>query len=344
MVQSGTLHGDAYDAQVKDWAAKGAVLVGDAGQLEIQCATLSKNSITSIINNLTSSMTTDLAIFSVGFLVSIGLAIVIVKQINDSLRSVTHELGDGSNQVSTAATQVSAASQVLAREASEQAAMIEQTSAAACEIDSMATRTAASARVATDLVIEAVKSTEHTNRSVEDCVEAMKAIGESSGKIAKTLQVIDKIAFQTNILALNAAVEAARAGEAGMGFAVVAEEVRNLAHRCASASEEISVLIEQSVGNSDAGRIKIGLLAESGRNVSGVFAQMKILVEEITGSSQEQSLAIGQIGKAIQAMERVTQKSAATAEESAAASEQLNAQSAQLLQLASQLGRMVDGV
>jgi methyl-accepting chemotaxis protein/methyl-accepting chemotaxis protein-1 (serine sensor receptor) len=273
---------------------------------------------------------------------AVGASLVwVIRGLNAELTRNASELTEGSDQVSSAATQVSVSSQSLARDTSDQAAMIEETSASAEEINSMARRNTESAKSATDLVMEAVKSTEQTNLAVADCVDAMNAIGESSSKIAKTLQVIDKIAFQTNILALNAAVEAARAGEAGMGFAVVAEEVGNLAQRCSSASEEISVLIEQSLGNSDTGRAKMTTLVESGERVNQVFASMKVLVEQISLSSEEQGRGIDQIGRAIQKMEQGTQKSAANAEESAAAAEQLNAQSEQLREVADSLGAMI---
>ncbi len=274
--------------------------------------------------------------------IAVGAALIfIIRGLDAQLRESAQALAEGADQVSSAATQVSSSSQSLARDTSEQAAMIEETSASAEEINSMARRNTESARNATALVAEAVKTTEQTNRAVADCVHAMDAIGDSSNKIAKTLQVIDKIAFQTNILALNAAVEAARAGEAGMGFAVVAEEVRSLAQRCAAASEEISTLIEQSLGNSDAGRAKMGTLVESGAKVNQVFASMKVLVEEISLSSEEQGRGIDQIGRAIQKMEQGTQKSAANAEESAAAAEELNAQSEQLSGVAAGLSLMV---
>jgi methyl-accepting chemotaxis protein len=259
--------------------------------------------------------------------VGIALAIYIVRGINAALTQTAVELQGGVDQIASASSQVSASSQSLAKDTSEQAAMIEETSASAEEINSMARRNSESARSATNLVTEAVSSTEQTNRAVADCVAAMDAIGESSSKIGKTLQVIDKIAFQTNILALNAAVEAARAGEAGAGFAVVAEEVRNLAQRCAAASEDISTLIEQSLGNSDAGRTKMATLVESGAKINEVFAKIRVLVEEISLSSEEQGRGIDQIGRAIQKMEQGTQKSAANAEESAAAAEELNAHS-----------------
>jgi methyl-accepting chemotaxis protein len=280
------------------------------------------------------------ALMCVGVVLGVVL-VFIIRNLDAQLRQSVYDLTEGSDQVSSAATEVSASSQSLARDTSEQAAMIEETSASAEEINSMAKRNAESAQSATALVVEAVNGTEQTNRAVADCVHAMDAIGESSSKIAKTLQVIDKIAFQTNILALNAAVEAARAGEAGMGFAVVAEEVRNLAQRCASASEEISSLIEQSLENSDAGRAKMTTLVESGEKVNKIFASMKVLVEEITLSSEEQGRGIDQIGRAIQKMEQGTQKSAANAEESAASAEELNAQSEALREVAFVLSNMV---
>jgi len=235
--------------------------------------------------------------------VVVGIALVfVIQKLDKQLRNSAHDLSEGAQQISSAAGEVAGSSQSLARDTSEQAAMIEETSASAEEINSMAKRNTESARSANLLVIEAGANQEQTSIAVDDCVIAMNQIGESSSKIAKTLQVIDKIAFQTNILALNAAVEAARAGEAGMGFAVVAEEVRNLAQRCAAASEEISVLIEQSVGNSDTGRAKMAILVDSGAKVTTVFSNLKVLVEEISLSGEQQSRGIEQIGRAIQKM------------------------------------------
>jgi len=282
----------------------------------------------------------------VAVLLALGLLIggylaMVIHTFSNVLRNTSGELSHGSRQVSSAAGQAATSSQSLAHDTSEQAAMLEETSASAEEINSMAQRNTNSARSANLLVVEAVKNQQQTSIDVDDCVLAMNRIGESSSKIARTLQVIDKIAFQTNILALNAAVEAARAGEAGMGFAVVAEEVRNLAQRCAAASEEISVLIEQSLGNSDAGRAKMATLVDSGAKVTTVFTSLKVLVEEISLSSEEQSRGIEQIGRSIQKMEQGTQQSAANAEESAAAAQELNAQAEQLFALSTELRKMV---
>lgn len=272
----------------------------------------------------------------------VGLLVLwIVRDLDRTLRQHVMELGEGASQLSSAASQVSVSSQSLARDSSEQAAMIEETSASAEQINSMAKRNAEHAVDATRLVAEAVESSEQANRSVSECVNAMQAIGSSSEKIAKIIDVIDKIAFQTNILALNAAVEAARAGEAGMGFAVVAEEVRNLAQRCAQAAQETAELIKESVANTTEGQQGVKLLLESGARVNNVFSRIKTLVDEIGVSSQEQGRGIDQIGRAISKMEQTTQKGAANAEESAAAAEELNAQADALRHVAMQLGAMV---
>jgi methyl-accepting chemotaxis protein/methyl-accepting chemotaxis protein-1 (serine sensor receptor) len=281
----------------------------------------------------------------VGAIVLVGVVLVfVIRGLDASLRQSIRDLTDGSEQVLQAAAQVASASQSLARETTEQAARIEETSATTEEINSMARQNAEGARSAAKLATDAVKSTEESSRAIDQCVQAMAAIDDTSKKVAKTLEGISQIAFQTNILALNAAVEAARAGEAGVGFAVVADEVRNLAHRCADASKETSALVELSRVNSASGSERIATVVESGKKVNEVFLSMKALVDGIGQSSQEQGQGIGQIGIAINKMEAATQKSAANAEQTAAASEELTAQAQSLRQVAETLNRMVGSV
>ncbi|WP_373800345.1 methyl-accepting chemotaxis protein, partial [Delftia acidovorans] len=165
---------------------------------------------------------------------------------------------------------------------------------------------------------------------VAEVVDTMEAINTSSRKIADIIGIIDSIAFQTNIFALNAAVEAARAGEQGRGFAVVASEVRTLAQRSATAAKEIKALIDDSVGQVDAGsRLVQDAGATMGKVVESV-QRVTAIVTEISNASQEQSTGIAEIGTAVSQMDQSTQQNAALVEEATAAAQSLQQQAAQL--------------
>jgi methyl-accepting chemotaxis protein len=273
---------------------------------------------------------------------AVGVVVVlIVFGINRSLLATATSLSDGAAQIAAAATQVSSSSQSLAQGATEQAAAIEETSASAEEINSMARRSTDSSRATAELVAGSLERVEMANQNLVDMVVAMNDLTESSGKISKIIRVIDEIAFQTNILALNAAVEAARAGEAGMGFAVVAEEVRNLAQRSAKAAKDTADLIEDSIAKTTSSKHKVDQVAVTMRAISEESGRIKILIDGVSQGSEEQSRGIEQIGRAITQIEKVTQNAAANSEESAAAAEELSAQSDTLRELILQLRMMV---
>jgi methyl-accepting chemotaxis protein len=122
-------------------------------------------------------------------------------------------------------------------------------------------------------------------------------------------------------------VEAARAGEAGMGFAVVADQVRNLAHRSVQAAKDTSELIEGSIAKSYDGKSKVDQVATAIHAVIWEAARVKTLVDEMNIASAQQANGIEQISRAIDQMEHLTQQTAASAQESAAAAEELTAQS-----------------
>jgi methyl-accepting chemotaxis protein/methyl-accepting chemotaxis protein-1 (serine sensor receptor) len=272
----------------------------------------------------------------------IGAAVLgVVRHLSSALRTIVEELAGGARQVEAASSQIAQSSQVLAQGASEQAASLEETSASSAEISSMAHRNAENSRAAASVMEQSQAKFAATQLALETMVVAMGEIQNSSGKISKIIKVIDEIAFQTNILALNAAVEAARAGEAGLGFAIVADEVRTLSQRCAQAANDTAALIEESVANSHGGKAKVDQAATAIQAIVSESATIKQLVDTVNSGSQEQTRGIEQVARAITQMEQVTQSSAATAEQSAAAAQQLTAQSTALKHIAHELAEMV---
>ena len=272
-----------------------------------------------------------------------GALVFLVHQMNQSLRRVVSELFQETEQAAGAAAQVSAASQSLAQGASEQAASLQETSASSEEINSMAQRNTENSRDAAELMTQSHQKFLDTNRGLEEMVQAMGEITTSSDKISRIIRTIDEIAFQTNILALNAAVEAARAGEAGMGFAVVAEEVRNLAQRSAQAARDTASLIEESIAHSHHGKVKVESVAAAIRTIAEKSESVKTLVDEVSLGSLEQTRGIEQISKALEQMNHVTQGSAASTEQCAAAAEELSAQSEAMREVVGRLSAMVNG-
>jgi methyl-accepting chemotaxis protein/methyl-accepting chemotaxis protein-1 (serine sensor receptor) len=291
---------------------------------------------------ITSNRWTIGLLFCLAAVVSV-VVVFVVKSLNATLRNSVIEMAEASVQIAAAAGQVSSSSQAQAQGASEQVAMIEETSAATTEISSMAQRAAESSRRTAEIVSRSQEGFKQTDASLTALEGAMEGIDESSKKISQIIKVIDGIAFQTNILALNAAVEAARAGEAGMGFAVVAEEVRSLAQRSAQAAKDTGSLIEESIDRSKQGRAKVDEVIGAIRSITSETLSMKQMVDEINQGSSEQSRGIDQIGKAIVQMEHVTQTNAAGAEEGAAAAEELNAQAEKMKDVVESLRVMVDG-
>jgi methyl-accepting chemotaxis protein/methyl-accepting chemotaxis protein-1 (serine sensor receptor) len=270
-----------------------------------------------------------------------AIVLVLIRNVNHQLREVIRDLKQGAVQVAGAATQVSGSSKALAEGASQQAASLEETSASSTEITSMTEKNADNARAAASLMTETSTVVRDANSSLDQMQTSMREINASSSKIGKIIQVIDEIAFQTNILALNAAVEAARAGEAGMGFAVVADEVRNLAQRSAQAARDTATLIEESIAKSNEGGGKLDQVSSAIRNLTEGAQKVKVLVDEVKAGSEEQARGIAQIGKALAEMDSVTQRTAASAEETASAGEEMTAGAKSLNGIVEQLQAMV---
>ncbi|HWA24278.1 MAG TPA: methyl-accepting chemotaxis protein [Lacunisphaera sp.] len=267
----------------------------------------------------------------------------IARGISRPVRAIALELNTGADEVAAASTQVSSAGQTLASGSSEQAASLEETSASLEELASMTKRNAEHASTAKNLAADTRATADAGAVDMKQMANAMADLAKASASVAAIVKTIDEIAFQTNILALNAAVEAARAGEAGAGFAVVAEEVRNLAQRSASAAKETANTIDEAVRMSQLGASLSGKVATGFSQIVEKTRRLDELVAGIATASREQNEGIVQINAAVGQMDRVTQGNASSAEENAAAAEELNAQAVTLKSCVTDLLRIVNG-
>ncbi|MCS0632537.1 methyl-accepting chemotaxis protein [Telluria mixta] len=262
-----------------------------------------------------------------------GALLRALRHMNDGLVAIVAQVRSGTDTIATASAEISAGNMDLSSRTEQQAGSLGTTASTVEELTGTVRQNADNARQASQLSIAASEIATQGGAVVDQVVQTMGAINDSSKKIVDIISVIDGIAFQTNILALNAAVEAARAGEQGRGFAVVAGEVRTLAQRSAAAAKEIKALIVDSVSKVEDGT---KLVDQAGMTMSEVvdsIRKVSDIVAEIASASGEQSTGIEQVNKAIADMDSSTQHNAALVEESAAAATALRDQADKLAEV-----------
>jgi methyl-accepting chemotaxis protein len=255
-----------------------------------------------------------------------------MKNMRDVLAGIVSGVRENAQGVASASEQIAQGNNDLSSRTEQQASALQETSASMKQLSETVQQNAQDAAQGSELAKNASGVAARGGDVVNQVVETMKGINESSRKIADIITVIDGIAFQTNILALNAAVEAARAGEQGRGFAVVAGEVRSLAQRSADAAKEIKQLISTSVERVGQGSELVDQAGSTMQEVVDAITQVNQLMARISAASREQSAGVRQVGEAVGQMDTTTQQNAALVEESAAAAGNLKRQAEKLVQ------------
>ena len=253
-----------------------------------------------------------------------------IGQTMQKLRQVIRSIKTGADQVANASQQVLHGNTDLSSRTQEQASSLEEIAASMEEMAGTVNQNAENAQQAEKLAREAREKALEGSEVVSEAVTAMDMIDESSSRITDILDMIEEIAFHTNLLALNAAVEAARAGEQGRGFAVVANEVRSLAGRSSTAAKDIKLLIQESINNVNKG---MKLVNDSGARLHEIVTAVggvNDIITEIAAASLEQSDGIAQVNKAVIQMEGMTQENAALVEQAAAASQSMGDEAREL--------------
>lgn len=260
----------------------------------------------------------------------IGVLFTGLSHMQKELQGMVQSVRQGVDQIRQNAGDIRSGAVDLSSRSEQQAAALQQTAASMEQLASAVRQNTENASQANQVAQKSSEVARHGGEAVLSVVQTMQGISASADKISDIVNVIDSIAFQTNILALNAAVEAARAGEQGRGFAVVAGEVRSLAQRSAQAAREIKGLITHSLEQVQKGSKQVDqagkVVGEVVHSVTGVTT----LMSEISHASDEQSQGIEQVNQAVLEMDSVVQQNTQLVHHAASSAELLQQYAEQL--------------
>ncbi|AHW94086.1 chemoreceptor protein [Enterobacter asburiae L1] len=238
-----------------------------------------------------------------------------INSLSGNIATLVREIRASSQTAMTLSDQLSARSAQLSVKTEQQSASLVQTAASMEQMAASTKNNADNTRLASEQANVATLQARKGGELMGQVASNMQSITECAQQMTEIISLIDGIAFQTNILALNAAVEAARAGDHGKGFSVVAEEVRNLAHRSAEAAKNIKMLIEVTSSNVTQGASVVSQAEKNMHEIVTGSGNVSRLMDDISASTSEQEKGISQITLALSELERVTQSNVSMAEE-----------------------------
>lgn len=304
---------------------------------------LQSSDIMHIVQTARNSLGLVFSLLISGLIVSIVLAVFITRSITRPVKTIVSALAKGTNEITSSSEQLASTSQNIANGSQEQATGLEQSSASLETLSSMVKNTLTNTKEASNLAQLANESSTEGLEKMQEMIQSMDAISKSTDEINAVIDVIEDIAFQTNMLALNAAVEAARAGEAGLGFAVVADEVKSLANRSGESAKETAAMIKETLQNVERGTKLSSELADLFKKMADQNKKIFEINKEIEISSVQQNEDINQANSAMRALDSFVQSNVIEAKETATASEAFKDQALSIKAIVKSLEKIIDG-
>lgn len=274
---------------------------------------------------------------------SASIYLVVHRTVTKPIGGIIRELSESAGEIDSVVNRATEAGRSLAENAGEQAASLEETSASLEEIASTTSSNSDRALAANDLMRSTMTVMTDAERAMEQLDKAIADTTRANEETNQIIKTIEGIAFQTNLLALNASVEAARAGEAGSGFAVVAQEVRNLAVRTAEAAQSTTRLLEETNAQIMSGVSFLQATETAFKNAVDQSGETAKFIEEISTASREQAGGINQVATAVHQLDKVTQQNSRDAEGASKIAVDMKQLAGQLTSLMGKLEELVNG-